>query len=75
MNQFPKAFIAIVLLCFGGSFMSSASQISAIQILSPDNKLDVGNAKILASKCKVICSRLGDAVEGLASLLNRKNAT
>lgn len=92
MNQFPKAFIAIVLLCFGGSFMSSASQISAMQILSPDNKLDVGNAKILASKlelvcgerlsnqaqafqCKAICSRLGDAVEGLASLLNRKNAT
>lgn len=55
MNQYPKALITIVLLCLGGTFMSSASQVSPMQILSPDNKLDVGNAKILATKLELVC--------------------
>lgn len=72
--------------------MVCASQVSAIQILTPDNKLDVGNANLLGKKleivcsdrisnqgqafqCKSICGRLGNAVEDLASLLNRKNVT
>lgn len=91
MNHSSKTLITIALLCLGSSFMLSASQVSAMQILSPDNKLDVGNAKILAKQlkvvcgerfsnqaqafqCKSICARLGDAVEDLASILNRQNA-
>lgn len=53
MNQSPK--VLILLFCLCGSLVVSASQVSSLQILSSDNKLDVGNAKILAKKLELEC--------------------
>lgn len=56
MNQPIKYIIPIALLCPGWSMAVSSSQALPMHVLTPDNRLDVGNAKILSSKLGLVCA-------------------